>query len=145
MSSEIKRLKQFGYQVIRLSEYHYQTRNLGFIFNIYPNRRTIYINGMTSGMRYHGYTDLISILNLNGIQAVRHKRKQNLTGHKIRMYRSSQICWLCNSKIEMIEEASVDHAIPLDKGGSNRADNLRLAHKSCNFKKANQIIVGGSL
>ena len=145
MSSEIKRLKQFGYQVIRLSEYHYQIRNLGFIFNIYPNRRTVYINGMTAGMRYRGYTDLIEILNLRGIQAVRHKRKQNLTNHKVRMFNSNPICWLCNSKIEKFQEASVDHAIPLDKGGSNRGDNLRLAHKSCNFKKANHIIVGGSL
>lgn len=33
--------------------------------------------------------------------------------------------------------ATIDHVIPVSKGGSNALENLRLAHSSCNFKRGN--------
>lgn len=34
---------------------------------------------------------------------------------------------------------TIDHFIPLAKGGSNHIRNLRLAHKKCNLEKGNRI------
>lgn len=33
---------------------------------------------------------------------------------------------------------SVDHVIPLSKGGTHTWDNVKLAHKRCNSKKGNK-------
>jgi 5-methylcytosine-specific restriction endonuclease McrA len=47
-------------------------------------------------------------------------------------------CGYCDAKLTL-EEATIDHIIPLDRGGSNGQDNLRLACKACNGKKGNQM------
>jgi 5-methylcytosine-specific restriction endonuclease McrA len=45
-------------------------------------------------------------------------------------------CWYCSKSIE--EKYHIDHFIPLAKGGSNDAGNLRLACPSCNHKKSSK-------
>jgi 5-methylcytosine-specific restriction endonuclease McrA len=37
---------------------------------------------------------------------------------------------------------SLDHAIPLSKGGSHSYANAQLAHLSCNLLKSDKIMVG---
>lgn len=48
------------------------------------------------------------------------------------------ICWLCRKLVDK-EEATRDHVIPYSLGGPNNEPNLRLAHRKCNEKRANQI------
>lgn len=73
--------------------------------------------------------------------------------------RDNGICWLCGKKCNYEDKQykiskngrnylatgpnypSVDHVIPLSKGGTHTWDNVKLAHKSCNSKKYNKIIV----
>ena len=43
-------------------------------------------------------------------------------------------CYLCNKPIAFGED-SVDHAIPLSRGGNNDYDNLKIAHLVCNKRK----------
>jgi 5-methylcytosine-specific restriction endonuclease McrA len=56
------------------------------------------------------------------------------------------ICYLCNDPIDMKlprtskRGATVDHIIPLSRGGSDELDNLRLTHWSCNMKKSDKLI-----
>jgi 5-methylcytosine-specific restriction endonuclease McrA len=56
------------------------------------------------------------------------------------------ICWICNSAIDMDLPrtnrfgATVDHVIPLSKGGSDDFDNLKLAHWICNIRKSDKIV-----
>lgn len=45
-------------------------------------------------------------------------------------------CWYCSKSIA--EKYHIDHFIPLAKGGSNDAGNLRLACPSCNQKKSSK-------
>jgi len=55
-------------------------------------------------------------------------------------------CYLCNSEIDLDiarnsrRGATVDHVIPLSRGGSDELENLRLAHWECNNKKSNKLI-----
>ena len=53
--------------------------------------------------------------------------------------RSSGICYLCG-EVLTIEEFTVDHVLPLSKGGTNRQKNLRATHEKCNYDKADKII-----
>lgn len=49
------------------------------------------------------------------------------------------ICYLCGKKVRYTE-MTIDHVIPRSKGGSNKLENLKPTHKSCNFIKADKII-----
>ena len=48
-------------------------------------------------------------------------------------------CCLCNKSIEFGQD-SLEHKIPISKGGSNDIDNLEIAHFSCNSSKGNKIL-----
>ncbi len=43
-------------------------------------------------------------------------------------------CYLCGKGIEL-GQASIDHKIPLARGGTNHQDNLAVAHVKCNASK----------
>lgn len=42
-------------------------------------------------------------------------------------------CWWCGKMIR--REYHIDHVMPLDKGGSNGAENIVIAHPKCNLEK----------
>lgn len=46
------------------------------------------------------------------------------------------ICGLCGHRIKE-RDLTVDHIIPLSRGGTNELKNLRLVHSSCNQIKGN--------
>lgn len=56
------------------------------------------------------------------------------------------ICYLCSEPIDMKlprtsrRGATVDHVVPLSRGGSDELDNLRLTHWICNNAKSNKLI-----
>ena len=45
-------------------------------------------------------------------------------------------CWICNGQYD-----SIDHVIPLSKGGSNWPSNLRPACRSCNSVKGSRLLI----
>jgi 5-methylcytosine-specific restriction endonuclease McrA len=64
--------------------------------------------------------------------------RKPLTSAKRRLLKKIKTCAICGDPVTA-GQASVDHRIPLSRGGSNRADNLQLAHKRCNFDKGSTI------
>jgi 5-methylcytosine-specific restriction endonuclease McrA len=52
-----------------------------------------------------------------------------------RLWQSHPFCVYCGCALTL-EVATLDHVVPLSKGGTNSADNLVLACQSCNRKKA---------
>lgn len=48
------------------------------------------------------------------------------------MLRGGPLCWIC----EKPGADTIDHVIPLSKGGGNDPGNLRPAHRACNTRKA---------
>lgn len=59
--------------------------------------------------------------------------------------RDSWICGLCNGSVDpdLIypnpEAASIDHVIPLSRGGDDAPDNVQLAHFRCNWAKGSNL------
>jgi len=59
--------------------------------------------------------------------------------------RDGNVCHLCNTEIDSSLArnsrfgATIDHVIPLSKGGLDVLDNLKLAHWICNIKKGNRV------
>ena len=48
-------------------------------------------------------------------------------------------CYLCNKSITFGQD-SIEHTIPISKGGSNAIDNLNIAHRKCNFSKGKKTL-----
>jgi 5-methylcytosine-specific restriction endonuclease McrA len=49
-------------------------------------------------------------------------------------------CWLCKGPFELKGplKATIDHIIPRSLGGTDRMDNLKLAHRLCNRKRGSE-------
>lgn len=60
--------------------------------------------------------------------------------------RDGWACWLCGVMVDQSVPrtsrmgATVDHVVPLSKGGSDELENLRLAHWICNNKKSDSLV-----
>jgi hypothetical protein len=58
--------------------------------------------------------------------------------------RDGWICWLCNKPIDPSLlpphrfSGSMDHVVPLSRGGSDDHDNLRAAHLTCNARRCDR-------
>jgi 5-methylcytosine-specific restriction endonuclease McrA len=59
--------------------------------------------------------------------------------------RDGSVCHLCNAEIDLSLArnsrfgATIDHVVPVSKGGADTLENMRLAHWICNIKKGNRI------
>lgn len=45
------------------------------------------------------------------------------------------ICGLCEKPILRMKDATIDHIVPLAKGGTDEYENMQLAHYDCNQEK----------
>ena len=66
------------------------------------------------------------------------KELQNLYEENIKEY-GTLTCYLCEKQIEFGQD-SIDHILPIAKGGTNDMKNLSIAHKSCNFSKGTKLL-----
>lgn len=53
--------------------------------------------------------------------------------------RDGQTCYLCNQFMSY-REATIDHVIPLSKGGADNMSNYKLTHPKCNLEKGNMML-----
>lgn len=51
-------------------------------------------------------------------------------------HKSKKKCHLCGKGVDL-SIATIDHLIPVSSGGSNRIENLAIAHARCNRKRGN--------
>lgn len=49
--------------------------------------------------------------------------------------RDKGICWICFRPIAQKSDMTLDHVVPKSRGGTNRLDNVRAAHKLCNNQR----------
>lgn len=65
--------------------------------------------------------------------------------------RDKQVCYICGRKVNMRahynadDYGSIDHVIPLSKGGTHTWNNVRLAHRKCNIIKSNKTFIEGKM
>lgn len=71
--------------------------------------------------------------------AIRESLRKKISGMKLRLLkRDGPNCYSCHGEMDFFARnddpwrASIDHIIPKSKGGSDKIDNLRLAHSLCN-------------
>jgi 5-methylcytosine-specific restriction endonuclease McrA len=68
------------------------------------------------------------------------RRKKSLSkrwakSHLIKKH--GNICYLCTLPMEKMKDITIDHVIPISKGGMDELENYMLAHFGCNNLKNN--------
>lgn len=59
--------------------------------------------------------------------------------------RDNWTCWICEIKVDPELPSTnrmggtIDHVVPISKGGTDEWDNLKLAHWICNVKRGNRV------
>jgi 5-methylcytosine-specific restriction endonuclease McrA len=54
--------------------------------------------------------------------------------------RDGGVCHLCSKQV-IRREATMDHLVPLTKGGSHTRVNVKLAHRGCNSRKGDRLVI----
>ena len=92
---------------------------------------------------------LINSSNTGNRRRARIKNLKNENINVLEVYeKNNWICQLCGYPVSklldrnLVDIASLDHIVPISKGGSHTYDNVQLAHLSCNIRKGNRINKG---
>lgn len=121
---------------------HWQIRGGKFCVNFYPTGPSYYINGMNSGSRHKiTLADAIIAANspqINKLHRRTRQRKSSYKGIRRRLLKQNPLCYWCKKQLTA-SSATVDHVIPLSKGGTNGFDNFVLACKACNTDRRNAL------
>lgn len=57
---------------------------------------------------------------------------------KLKLWARNQHCFVCTERINHFSEATLEHIIPISRGGSGKLENLALSHAVCNQLKADE-------
>lgn len=119
---------------------HWQVMGNGKLVNWYPfsKKTTLYNATDKKTIMFARLQDV-----LEEFETIKKQDRIQLRAIKKIMHRKNNACYLCQ-KVLTLDESTVDHVIPLDKGGTNYIDNLRIACLDCNRDKANHIVFAPS-
>lgn len=125
------------------NEFHLQIKGL-YTVNIYESKSSYYINGTNKkgSFNINEPEFLINLAKGEGdlsIDKDKANRKKFKRTKKLILWQKNPTCFYCQELIENWEYATIEHKIPLCKGGSNRNDNLALSHLKCNQERGSGI------
>lgn len=105
---------------------------------------TVYVQGMGKGRKADSPKDVVeSALRFNAI--TKSTKRKRCGGAKRRKWKQAisrgkfPSCHWCKMTFVEIQQATIDHVIPLSRGGSNGDDNLVLACEPCNSRRKNNV------
>lgn len=152
----LKKLQQlapaYGLEVIDRGYGHYQIKGGQCLVNWYPlsRKRTMYVAGTTQGIEYAVPEQVIKAARGLGWTFTPRKNKKR-KGTKIlrgQFQEGKTRCYLCGELMsqdkyilakEPWRKVTVDHVVPLAKGGLDNPNNMALACLGCNNAKGSQL------
>ncbi len=107
--------------------------------NFYPfsKKRSIYINQTVNRIGFAGSVEL-AIQAAKGNLGREKEKRQSKVKLKYELLKKHPYCFGCETELTA-KTATLDHIIPISKGGTNADGNLQLACESCNRKKADSL------
>lgn len=140
--------KEFNLSFKKCSDYHLQIKGT-FLINVYPSKNVFYIQGSEGKQKYKDISEVLLIAQGKGnnkvvpfgLRTKRELTKGQRKAIRAKLYEKSAVCFGCKKEIESIHEATIEHKVPLARGGSNRFDNLALAHEKCNKDRGMNLAV----
>lgn len=134
-----------GMDFKKCSTYHYQVHGV-YLLNIYPTSERVHIQGSNAAMHFKSVEELLYLANgrKTPSKTVPEKRLKPKQGYQMKMKLwSSGIrnCFVCLGEFRDFSEVTLEHKVPLSRGGSNRYDNLALSHEICNHARGDTLTV----
>ncbi len=121
---------------------HIQVKG-AYLVNYYPfaKKPTIYIAGTAGKSTYNTPEEVVRLAVGHAktfkVEA-RDKRPKNTQARKKRLWAAGcKSCHWCKVEFERFEDATLEHIIPLSKGGLDNPNNTTLAHAKCNNDRGN--------
>ena len=132
-------VEKAGLEALDYGNNHWQIKGGAVMVNYYPSTRTAYANGTVRGIKDCSVGKAIDLAKSGPKSSLeKAKRFGNYQKDKDRLMRINPRCRWCGTLLTE-KTATIDHIIPLGKGGSNRHDNLTLACEPCNKSKADSL------
>lgn len=134
------RCRSLGWSIRACTANHWQiTGALATAVNIYfrdDGKMTIHVGGTAAGITTKPTIGkIIQVCNDARTFCERKCKRKDVRNHKLSMLDKHPFCNWCNHPLDK-QTATVDHKIPLSKGGSNHRNNLCLSCLDCNRKRA---------
>lgn len=146
--TDITKLKKLagplGLTVKDCGEGHIQITGGPMLVNWWPNsrRRTAYVGATRKGFTGVSADRAIQLaMNPPPIAAVTDKRKESYRREKVQMFRRQKNCYWCkyplslDGEVEGTRKATLEHKIPLARGGLDNRNNKVLACEPCNTER----------
>ena len=132
-------------RIIQHTPIHFSLQGRAYKVSFFPTTGNFYIVGakkINDECKYNNIQEVIDIADgkreLPAISNNRDKRKRTYTKEKKLLYTQDKACCYCHKELEL-SDATIEHKIPLSKGGNNKIENLSLACKECNQAKGDSI------
>lgn len=128
-----------GVQMHNLGDGHIQLQGPHLLVNYYPfsKKRTAYVAGTTEGVPNCDATKAVAMArNIPKLTGVKAKRSKNSRVIRYRMLagREEAPCHWCQTLVNL-DTSTIDHVIPLGRGGLDNPNNRVLACKPCNDRR----------
>lgn len=144
----LKRLKHsakaHGLQVVERGKGHFQITGGALLVNYYPasKRKVAYIAGTTEGVPWCTPEKAVSMaLKAPPMAPAERKDKRGAQrARKVRLWRdpARRACYVCREAMTF-DEATVEHIIPLARGGLDNDNNCALSHEHCNHERGHNM------
>lgn len=134
--------KKYNVEVIYKGDDHGHVQLKGrLLVNYYPNskNKTAYISGMTTSKKNVApETAVMMAIKPPEAFKTKSKRKKCYKGAKSKLFAKDPFCYWCRCELTR-ETMTLDHVIPLSRGGLNNANNYVAACEPCNTKRGSSM------
>ncbi len=131
---------QQGVELIEKPNGHFQIKGK-LLVNYYPysKERTAYISQTKAGFKHVAPEAAIQMaLEPPPVLGKSPKRKKNYFNEKDKLYKKSQYCHWCKIPLTR-KQVTLDHVVPLSRGGLDHPNNYVLACLDCNNRRGNEM------
>ena len=118
---------------------HYQIKGK-LLVNYYPasRKRSAYVAGTTTKTTGVTPEQAVDMAFIAPDLPIKNTRQSNYGARKLIMLKKSDRCHWCGKKLT-INTATLEHIIPLSRGGLDNANNWALACKKCNNERGSDM------
>lgn len=140
-----KEAEKAGLSVVKKSDMHYQITGGALLVNYYPTskKKTAHVAGTKKGIRHVTPAEAVAMANKAPKKVSGKKKRKQHKSLKGRMFKKQKgLCCWCSLLMVMTSDdndplqATIEHVIPLARGGLDNANNIKIAHKKCNNERS---------
>ena len=142
---EYEMAKAVGVTIETKSKFHWHIKG-ALLVNYYPSKGTAYVAGTKEGVKNVTLEQAIAMTKTApDLTAANRQRKSWHKAAKAQMFAKSNKCHWCGAEMSLhpLDKnfATIEHIIPLSRGGLDNRNNMTLACITCNQKRGNTISI----